>query len=107
MERYTTTEQINLEIAKERVKRMKKFYNHLFIFVIGVAFYVAKTYFGAPLNFFPIRYLNETFMWCWTFIVAIQGIKLFFIENVLGNNWEKRQIEEIMRKENIEEKKWK
>ncbi|RXR19097.1 2TM domain-containing protein [Flavobacterium amnicola] len=64
MQYNNTTEQIALDIAKERVKRMKKFYNHLFIFMIGLILYVSKRYFGAPLNFFPIKHLNETVMWC-------------------------------------------
>ena len=96
METNTTPEQIAFEIAKQRVHRIKKFYNHLFLFLIGVGIYIAKRYFGVPLNFFPIRYLNETFMWCWTFVIVVQGIKLFLLENVLGGNWEKRKIESIM-----------
>jgi hypothetical protein len=96
MEMYRTTNQSELEVAKKRVFRMKKFFNHCIVFSVGLVLYFAKTYFGAPLNFFPIRYLTETIMWIWTFIIATQGLKLFLIENVLDASWEKKQIEKIM-----------
>lgn len=106
MENNKTSEQVMLELAKERVRRIKKFYDHFFIYIIGLGIYLAKTYLGAPLNFFPIRYINETFMWCWTFVFGIQGIKLFFIENVFGTNWEKRQLKKEMENQSSRTNKW-
>lgn len=100
MEQNNIANSISLEIAKERVRRIKKFYNHLFVFLIGATLFISKTYFGAPLNFFPVRYLNSTFMYCWTFILVVQGVKLFVIQNLLGKDWERNQIQKILDKEN-------
>lgn len=101
MKEFRTTDEIALALAKEKVHRLKRFYNHLFLFVIGVMIYIAKRYFGAPLNFFPIRYLNETFMWCWTFVISIQALRLFFTEKIFNHSWEQKQIQkELEKKQN-------
>ncbi len=44
-------------------------------------------------------------MWCWTFIIAVQAIKLFMKDQFLGKNWEERKIQEIIEKEK-ETKNW-
>ena len=100
----TNSEELALEMARYRVHKLSRFYTHLFIFVIGVLVYVAKTYFGAPLNFWPIKYINATFMAVWTFIIAVQGMRLFFREIVFGSNWEKRKVQEILNKD--KQNKW-
>lgn len=100
METNTQHDWIALEAARDRVRRIQKFYKHLFVFGIGLILYIAKTYFGAPLNFFPIHFLNTTVMYCWTFILAVQGMKLWVIQNWLGRDWEQKQIRKIMDKEN-------
>ena len=88
-----------LEMARYRVHKMKRFYIHLFIYIVGVLLYVAKTYYGAPFNFWPIRHINCFFMWVWTFIIAVQGLKLFFREKVFGTDWEQRKIKEYLNKD--------
>lgn len=95
----TNSEDIALEMARYRVHKMKRFYTHLFIYSIGMFLYLAKTYFGAPFNFSPIVHINETFMWIWTFIIAVQGLRLFFRETFFTTNWEHRKIQEYMNKE--------
>jgi uncharacterized protein YacL len=101
-----SAEQIAFEMAKERVHKLKKFYIHLFIYAIAVVVYVLKTYFGAPLNFWPIHFLNEFVMCVWTFIIAVKAIRIFFKEHFFGTNWEQRKINEILEKENNSNKKW-
>ncbi|MCL9805695.1 2TM domain-containing protein [Flavobacterium amniphilum] len=96
MEKYSSPENTLEELARKRVRKIKNFYGHLFIYLIGVAVYISKTYYGVPLNFIPLNYINEVFMWIWTFIMAMDGIKLFFSERVLGDSWEQKQISKIM-----------
>ena len=105
-ENSNSSEEILRELVRERVHKMRRFYTHLFVYLIGLVIYFAKTYFGAPFNFLPIRYINETFMWIWTFIIAVQGFRLLIKERVLGAKWEQNKINEIMQKEN-NTKKWK
>lgn len=106
MEKDTNSRDLMEEIAREKVQKIKKFYTHLFIFVIGVIVYVSKTYLGAPLNFWPIKFINEFFMWCWTFIIVIQGIRLFLSQNILSKNWEDQKIKEILEKEKTKNQHW-
>lgn len=87
------------KIAREKVQKVKNFYTHLFIYCIGVIIYVLKTYFGVPINFWPIRFINEFFMWCWTLIIIIQGVRLFLGEQFLGSKWEEEKVKQIMEEE--------
>ena len=88
-----------LEMARYRVNKMRRFYTHLFIYTIGVLVFLAKTYFGAPFNFWPIKHINCFVITFWTIIIAIQGIKLFFRENVFNSDWEQRKILEYINKD--------
>lgn len=106
MKEERNSKEIIEEIAREKVQKIRKFYIHLFIFTIGVIIYILKTYFGLPINFWPIRFINEFFMWCWAFIIFIQGIKLFLGERILGKNWEEQKIKEILEEEKIRKQNW-
>lgn len=97
-------ENFDIEMARYRVHKMRRFYTHLFIYGIGVLIFLAKTYLGAPFNFWPIRYINCFFMWVWTFIIAVQGLKLFFREKVFGTQWEQRKLQEFINQE--KQNKW-
>ena len=94
------------QIVKERVHKLKQFYTHLFIYVIGVAVYVAKTYFDVPLNFWPIRFINEFVMGVWTFFLVMQAMQLYLTQKVFGNQWEQKRIQKIMEKEKTKQQKW-
>jgi hypothetical protein len=94
-----TPEDYALEMARYRVRKMRRFYTHLLIYAIGIFIYVAKTHFGAPFNFWPIVHINCFVMMAWTFIIAVQGLKLFFRETVFTSNWERRKMQEFINKE--------
>ena len=99
MENNTTSEEVLRAMVRERVHKMSRFYTHLFVYAIGLVIYLAKTYFGAPLNFIPFRYINCTFMYVWTFILVVQGLRLLVREKILDTRWEQKKINEIMEKE--------
>ncbi len=94
------------QMIKERVHKLKQFYIHLFIYAIGISFYVAKTYFGVPFNFWPLRFINEFVMWIWTFFLVVQALQLFLVQRVFGTNWEQKRIQKIIEKDRIEKQKW-
>lgn len=89
-----------IEMAQKRVKKIKDFYIHLFLYFVGISIYVAKTYFEAPLNFFPIKHINCFVMSIWTFFLVLQIFQLFFSEIIFGKKWEERKIKQFMNKEN-------
>jgi len=107
MEREKDAKEILETIAREKVQKIKNFYIHLFIYCIGVILYVLKTYCNVPINFFPIRFINAFFMWCWTFVIAVQGIRLFLGERFLGTQWEEEKVKQIMDEERIKKQNWK
>ncbi len=106
MEFYQTPQERKLELARVRVQKIKKYYGYLFIYVVGMIVYISKTYFGAPLNFFPLRYLNEFVMWCWTFFIVIQTLQILFAEKLFSADWEQRKINEILEKDNHSKNRW-
>lgn len=107
METENSSNEMLKELVRERVHKLGRFYTHLFVYAIGLIIYIAKTFFDAPFNFIPLKYINETFMWIWTFVLVVQGIKLLIHEKILGANWEKNKINEIIEKENNSNNKWK
>ncbi|KPJ60275.1 MAG: histidine kinase [Latescibacteria bacterium DG_63] len=82
------------EQARKRVEEIKGFYVHLLVYVL------------VNLGLFLVNILRspETiwFYWPllgWGFGVVAHGISVFGLRGVLGPEWEKRKIREIMSKE--------
>jgi hypothetical protein len=101
----TIEEKELLELAKKRVKELKDFYIHLFIYAIGVTIYILKTYYSFPFNFFPIRHINWFVMAIWTFFLVAQAFRIFFSEVVFGKKWEDKKVKEILSKKS-EKQTW-
>lgn len=95
-----TFDEIRFEIAKKRVKNLKNYYIHLFVFSIGVIIFIAKNYIGFTLNIFPIKYINFDFMLVWALILGAETVSLLVNENIFGSKWEQRKIEKIIDLEN-------
>lgn len=93
-------------IAKKRVRKIKVFFIHLFVYCFGLTVFVLKKYCNVDFGFFPMYHTNWFLMLVWLFFLSIQGIKLFVREVLLGKNWEKRQLEKIIRSEERNQK-WK
>ena len=98
------SENMALEMARYRVRKIRRFYTHLFIFSIVGLIYIVNNYFEVPFNFLPIGRINKTFMWIWTLIIVVQGVRLFFRENVFGTDWEQRKTQEFLNKD--KQNKW-
>lgn len=94
MENYLEEER--RKMIASRVKKIRNFYIHLFIYAIGVAVYLLKTYTDAPFNFPPLQYINWFVMAIWTFIIVVDAIGLFMSEIIFGKKWEQRQVRKRM-----------
>lgn len=94
-------------IAAKRVRKIKRFVVHLFIYIIVLSVFLLKKYFNVPFNFLPFYYyIHPFFMWCWTFFLAAKGLKLIVIEVVLNKDWEQKQLNKIIESES-NTKNWK
>ena len=93
------------QLAFKRMQRIKKFYKHVFIFVLVNAFLICHRYFenDNPENSF---WQWETFSVSvfWTFGLLVHGLSVFGKNIFFGDGWEERKIQELIEKDNVE--KW-
>jgi uncharacterized protein YacL len=94
------------KMARKKIEKLKAFYSHAFIYVIGVIIFVLKEYFGFPLNFFPIQYINEFVMCIWTTVFIISAIDIFASHKIFGEEWEARKVRSIMIEKKTKKQKW-
>ncbi|MFP4846494.1 2TM domain-containing protein [Winogradskyella sp. PE311] len=90
---------LNYIKAKDRVEKIKKFYNHLVVFIIVN---LVITGFKVSDNLdsweaFTNELLSINVLSSWT----VWGVVLFihFLSVTIGRNWEERKIEALMKKE--------
>lgn len=88
------------EIASKKVKKLKGFYTHAFIYAIGVVVFILKEYCGVPFDFFPINHINLFVMAIWSTAFFISAADILISYHLLGKEWEEGRIKRIMKKEN-------
>lgn len=93
------------QLASKKVMKLKAFYSHAFMYVIGVIVYVLKEYFGAPFNFFPIQHINGFVMGIWTTVFLVSAIDLFATHKIFGDEWEERKVKSMLEKK-TKKQKW-
>lgn len=90
---------IRYKEAEKQVKRIKKFYVFLFV-------YIAVNIFIFVLNYrelkpgdtiWQLKYFSLPVFW--GIAVVIHGLRTFMPNFMLGSNWEDRKIKELMDKE--------
>tara|TARA_R100000935_G_C2804924_1_gene152183 strand:- start:206 stop:499 length:294 start_codon:yes stop_codon:yes gene_type:complete len=90
----------NYQRAKERVEELKKFYNHLFS-------YLVVNVFLAGLNYYLNQWENPWFLWViggWGIGLIFDALKAFQINPMFDKDWEDRKIQAFMKEE--EKQKW-
>lgn len=99
-------EKIELEaFFSKKENKLKAFYSHAFVYAVGLIVYVLKEYFGAPLNFLPIQYINCVVMIIWTSVFLFSAIDLFTSYKIFGEKWEERKMKSILEKK-VKKQKW-
>jgi hypothetical protein len=96
MERIITPEEKNLERAKRRVHKIKRFYRHLLVYILVNLFLIITQYINLDNNeaFFQFSTFSTAFFWGIGLIFHAANV---FAKNMfLGNNWEERKINEYM-----------
>ncbi|TRX36870.1 2TM domain-containing protein [Flavobacterium sp. ZT3R18] len=88
-----------VEIARRKVKKLKGFYIHAFIYLIGVMVFILKEYLGVPFNFFALKHINFFVLAIWSTVFFISAIDILITYQFFGENWEERTIKSIMEKE--------
>ncbi len=94
------TNNIELEIAKERVKKIKSFYGHLAAYVIVniVIIFINISDLKAGETYFQLKNFSTAFFWGIGLMAHAGSV---FVPNwIFGQNWEKRKMKELMDKYN-------
>lgn len=96
------------EIFSKRIVKLRSFYIHAIIYAIGLIVFVLKEFYGFPLNFIPLNYLNSVVMIIWSSVFLVTVIDLFASYKIYGENWEERKIKSILEKKQkvVEKQKW-
>ncbi|SHM57718.1 2TM domain-containing protein [Flavobacterium chilense] len=93
------------KLASKKVVKLKAFYSHMFVYIIGVIFFILKEYFGVPFNFFPLKYINLFVMTIWTVFFLVSAIDIFASFRIFGEEWEERKVKSILEKKS-KKTKW-
>ena len=94
-----TQDEIKYQEALKRVKKIKGFYKHAFVYVIiNILIVIINIQnLGAGESYF--KYKNFTTLFFWGIGLVAHGFSVFVPQWFLGKNWEERKIKEIMDKE--------
>lgn len=102
----TTREKFEFqEIFSKKVVKLKSFYIHAFLYACGLTLYVFKEYYGVPLNYFPLKYINSVVMVIWTTVFLVSAIDLFASYKIFNEEWEERKLKNILEKK-TKTQKW-
>jgi len=92
------------QLASRKVIKLKSFYKQLFIYTIVLIVFLLKEYTELPLNFFPIKFINNIVMILWTTVVVGSAIDVFTSYKIFDEEWEARKIKSILGKRNKKQK---
>lgn len=94
----TTEEQVQYEKAIMRVRKIKGFYKHLLAFILVNLVIVVLNYNDLKPGESYFQYKNFITFFFWGIGLLAHGLSVFIPQFILGNQWENRKIEELMKK---------
>ena len=94
---YVSPEQHQqLEYAQKRIRQKKRFYRHVVVFLIGAVFLILAN---------KILKYGEAYDWYlwvvlfWAFLLVLHGANVFVTQRFMGDEWERKQREILVRKQ--------
>lgn len=94
----TNSEELRYIQAKKRVKRIKGFYTHFFIYICVNALIIYLNYRGLEAGETYFQWHNFITLLFWGIGLMAHGLSVFLPNFFLGNDWEERKIRELMDK---------
>ena len=79
--------------AQGYIRRKKRLYNHVVIFLIGTVFLIAVN------KVFKYGAAYDWYLWvlaCWVFLLAVHVVNVFVVHRFLGPDWEQAQREKLL-----------
>lgn len=92
-----------IENAQRRIKQKKRLVTHFVVFIAAsILFIVLNLVLGFGETFRPFN--TDWFVWAiliWAFFLLIHFINVIFINQLMGKEWENRQLERLVEKQQI------
>lgn len=104
MIRIESEEERRLKRAVKRVKEIKKFYNHLLIYIVVNAFLIAIKFFKYSSDDMFFEFSTYSTALFWGIGLFFHAISVFGKNFFLDDDWEEKKIKEYMNKE--QNSKW-
>lgn len=85
-----------LEYAQKRIRQKKGLFNHFVIFLIGGVFLLLIN------KIFKYGETYDWFLWVvilWAFLLVLHVVNVFVTHKFMGQDWERRQREILVRKQ--------
>ncbi len=93
------TEREAFRMAQLKVKKLKKFYVHLIVYLLVNAFFLIVNYHELEPNEKFFSFDNFSVAICWGIGLAAHAFSVFVPHFILGNNWEKKKMQQFMEQE--------
>ena len=98
METYTQTNDIRLQEAVKRVKKIKGFYTHAIVYLIINIMIVIINIQNLRSGESYFKFENFFTAFFWGIGLLSHALSVFIPSMIMGKNWEERKIKEIMEK---------
>ena len=98
MENLTEIEREKFEKAKKRVKDISGFYKHLMSYVLVNLFLISMKYFKLEQGEVFLEFSTFSVAFFWGMGLAFHAVSVFGTNVFLGNEWEEKKINELMKK---------
>ena len=95
----TSPEDARYYEALKKVKRIKGFYTHAFVYLIINLIFVVINIQNLDEGESYFQWHNFITAFFWGIGLLAHGLSVFLPGMILGNNWEERKIKELMEKE--------
>ena len=95
----TSPEDAKYYEALKRVKKIKGFYTHAFVYVIINAIIVIINIQDLEVGESYFQWQNFITLFFWGIGLLAHGLSVFLPGMILGSNWEERKIKELMEDE--------
>jgi len=88
------------ENARKRMQQKKRLYTHFVLFLVGSVFLIALN----KVLKVGESFIENWFVWAitlWLFVLILHFINVFFTNRFMGKEWERKQTEKLITKQEL------
>ena len=99
-------QQLKMDRARRKVKSIKGFYRHLFIYLIINALILLQHYYDLKPGEEFLTFNTFSTAIFWGLGVIIHAFSVFGTDVLFGSDWEERKIKKLMNRDSGESRRW-